>query len=351
MRIFYDEKRLEVLKAAVKGDCQKIEDLLKDYPQLIAARTTTTQSTMLHLAAKNGRNEVCKFLISRGHDINPVDKDEKTPLQTATEHGHQGTMLILRFVGLAKQYYAALVNEIKNNNPKIQVAVDPISPVEHIRSYGLDRLSVAPDSTVYSVMGTTNLYSPQKARALGRWPNVAPNRAILSTILRYDIADIPYYSDILILKEHALATLLVKPYLDSPNLAIKDIEPNQYNQYKACAYVIAVNKAIELYPFLKIPYPSAGDTSEQIEAKKLFIADILAPLEKLSSILNSRCRSNFEVTISNTVGNEAYKKAVSHVKQIMRQESRSQTIAITHEVYNKYVWSVLAKASPSAPTA
>jgi len=48
-----------------------------------------TKCTPLHLASKNGHNDIVKFLLENKADIEAKDKDGKTALQLASAKGHQ----------------------------------------------------------------------------------------------------------------------------------------------------------------------------------------------------------------------------------------------------------------------
>ena len=45
--------------------------------------------TPLHLATMKGHLEMCKMIINRITDINPIDDDKWSPLGIAYEHRHQ----------------------------------------------------------------------------------------------------------------------------------------------------------------------------------------------------------------------------------------------------------------------
>jgi ankyrin repeat protein len=43
----------------------------------------------MHVAASEGKLEVLKLLVSKGGDVNPEDRWQRTPLSDALEHRHQ----------------------------------------------------------------------------------------------------------------------------------------------------------------------------------------------------------------------------------------------------------------------
>jgi ankyrin repeat protein len=45
--------------------------------------------TPMHVAASEGKLEVLKLLVSKGGDVNPEDRWQRTPLSDALEHRHQ----------------------------------------------------------------------------------------------------------------------------------------------------------------------------------------------------------------------------------------------------------------------
>ena len=63
-----------VFNAAIRGDVDDLKYFLKDNPSLINAKDTAHSATLLHWAACHDRVDACKFLLSKGADINSKDR-------------------------------------------------------------------------------------------------------------------------------------------------------------------------------------------------------------------------------------------------------------------------------------
>lgn len=53
---------------------------------------TLIKQIPLHLAAKNGKLETCKTLLSLGSDLNAVDNQSQTPLHLAARKNHSDVL-------------------------------------------------------------------------------------------------------------------------------------------------------------------------------------------------------------------------------------------------------------------
>jgi hypothetical protein len=93
---FYSMRRarnIELLSAAQRGSPQRCRELLdKKVNGHLAAGVNsrgTNGETALHIAAKEGHEEVCRVLLLNidGIDVNPKLKDGRTPLHIASERG------------------------------------------------------------------------------------------------------------------------------------------------------------------------------------------------------------------------------------------------------------------------
>jgi ankyrin repeat protein len=84
------ESEKEFIKAAKKGDIEKLKSLLKSEKALLDARDTDG-STALHCATWKGHREVVIFLLKAGADINTHNNNDHwgtTPLHAAA-HANQ----------------------------------------------------------------------------------------------------------------------------------------------------------------------------------------------------------------------------------------------------------------------
>lgn len=52
----------------------------------------------MHVAASEGKLEVLQLLVSKGGDVNPEDRWQRTPLSDALEHRHQEVRTWCRLV-------------------------------------------------------------------------------------------------------------------------------------------------------------------------------------------------------------------------------------------------------------
>ena len=83
----------EMIKAAKKGDLEKVKALVASDPNLIRARDAD-DSTPLHCAVWKGHQAVAAFLLSVGADVNAQNRNAHwgtTPLHAAA-HANQATI-------------------------------------------------------------------------------------------------------------------------------------------------------------------------------------------------------------------------------------------------------------------
>jgi ankyrin repeat protein len=74
----------EIHEAAEKGNLQKVEAPLKDYPDLVFSRDNRGE-TRLHRAAAFGKKAVAELLLANKADIHAKDGTGMTPLHYAIE--------------------------------------------------------------------------------------------------------------------------------------------------------------------------------------------------------------------------------------------------------------------------
>lgn len=77
----FSDLRLTILKAVQAGNIDEVTTLLTNNPELIRAKTTSTQASLLHIAAQYNHLTLCERLLAFGHNSNPVNKEGKTPYQ------------------------------------------------------------------------------------------------------------------------------------------------------------------------------------------------------------------------------------------------------------------------------
>ena len=78
----------EIHQAAQKGELAKVEELLKQNPQLVNARDETGR-TPLHWAARGIHLDVIKLLIQNGADVNARDNGNIMALHSVAARGHK----------------------------------------------------------------------------------------------------------------------------------------------------------------------------------------------------------------------------------------------------------------------
>jgi ankyrin repeat protein len=86
----------EIHDAAKSGDLEKVKELLKDNPDLVASKDNYG-ATPLHWAALTGQYEVVGFLLNNNANVNAKSTNGMTPLHQAAYHDHKdvkGSVLI-----------------------------------------------------------------------------------------------------------------------------------------------------------------------------------------------------------------------------------------------------------------
>ena len=75
-------------------EVRRIQAMIKDSPDLIAAKDYTGRSP-LHRAAEKGQLVVATFLLNNGAEVNSKDRNGLTPLHLATSQGHKAMIELL----------------------------------------------------------------------------------------------------------------------------------------------------------------------------------------------------------------------------------------------------------------
>lgn len=81
----YTEEFLQLVEAKDYVECKKI---LEDDSSKVEVRDEETQFTPLHVAAKNGQNEIVGLLLEHKADCNVQDINKTTPLHLAAAKDH-----------------------------------------------------------------------------------------------------------------------------------------------------------------------------------------------------------------------------------------------------------------------
>jgi ankyrin repeat protein len=64
---------LQFLKAAEKGHIEKIKELYKKSDHSLIEARNSTGATAIHLAAREGHNDIIDYLLSLGQNIDSTD--------------------------------------------------------------------------------------------------------------------------------------------------------------------------------------------------------------------------------------------------------------------------------------
>ena len=79
----------QLVEAATTGKVNVLRAALDKHPEKLHLRTQPYEWTLLHLAAQSGRLEIVDLLLSRGLDVNSLEKgDDTTAMHWAAAAGH-----------------------------------------------------------------------------------------------------------------------------------------------------------------------------------------------------------------------------------------------------------------------
>jgi len=101
-------KSEDFFDAVRSGNIEKVNRLLLKSPALLKAKTegVWNDDTALHLAAAAGNNEMVKFLLQKGADVNAKDTACITPLHLAALHGSESVVESLLAAGASMNVVA-----------------------------------------------------------------------------------------------------------------------------------------------------------------------------------------------------------------------------------------------------
>ena len=90
----------QLVEAARSGKVDSLRASLDKHPEKLHLRTQPYEWTLLHLAAHNGRLEIVDLLLSRGLDVNTLEKgDDTTAMHWAAAAGHAAVVRRLADAG------------------------------------------------------------------------------------------------------------------------------------------------------------------------------------------------------------------------------------------------------------
>ncbi len=87
--VTYPEDVRQIIDAARSGQLERLKSILDQQPELLHARMSKSDSTLLHHAAFNGRDAVVQELLARKADVNAKNHGGLTPLHDCV---HRGTI-------------------------------------------------------------------------------------------------------------------------------------------------------------------------------------------------------------------------------------------------------------------
>lgn len=89
-----ETQEIQLIRAAIAGDNGLINSLVSRGTD-VNSRRTQDGATALHLAVSHKHYNTVRLLVSRGANVNSVDKDELTPLHYAAQDGLESHVLLL----------------------------------------------------------------------------------------------------------------------------------------------------------------------------------------------------------------------------------------------------------------
>ncbi len=97
----------EMFAAVELGDAQKVAALLDKHPQLCnLAEKTGDRSSLLHLAARDGRLDLVELLVVADATLDKQDAAGFAPLHYAATHGHLAIVKVLVEAGARLRIWA-----------------------------------------------------------------------------------------------------------------------------------------------------------------------------------------------------------------------------------------------------
>ena len=311
------EPRLLILKAALNNDINTVTKLLILDPTLINAKTTSTASSILHIAAEAGHLEICDLLLERGHETNPVNKVGKTPYQCTKLVEIQSLLVNAHTDYLCNTFFTS-ANMPMPNKPFIT---------------SLQYIIQCKGKSEYSQMYMNNLGSHSFGFTMLR---PAPNSTSgtdygIVTVFRTDILMTPYYGELLVIHENEQAIQFTEKLANSKNGFYGDREKFDMTvlpQFECRAFIKFLSCGLKSYPFLH-DYPQKQDTPDIIEAKKMFI---IFGVGGFKSFLKSCNHQQLEYL--KTL--EDYSLVMDFVKKVSHKQNNGKNITINNEMQSKY---------------
>ncbi len=315
------EPRVKILKAVQDGDKTTIATLLKQDPSLIQAKTKSNNSSLLHIAAERGHEEICCSLIENGHDTNPIDKNGDTPYQRAKTDAIKKILVEKHTKFLCDKYYSSQKLEI-SRKPAIDTFKRNIEVMDmvHYRDF-LNSKGINTQSFKCFVI---TLFKSERSQT----PHLY--NYFLNTIFREDILMTPYYGDLLVIHENEQAMQYIEFIEKSKTgtININEITTKMAPMIETRAFLKFVAKGLELFPFLR-EYPKVGDNFAVITAKKMFIAYGLGGLIQFYQ----SCTPQQQMALTEL---PYFESAILHTQDTISKENAEKNTKIVDELQQKF---------------
>lgn len=306
------EPRLRALKAVQNNDIKLIEALLISNPELIKAKTISTGASLLHIATERGLLEMCDFLLENNHETNPVDKNGKTPYQSAKSPEMQALLVDGHKAYLLNKFYTS--SNIPTPNVSCLDSLARIVQVIDRSKYKNLPMNTMGDKS----FGVTSIRPAPGARS--------EKELCLVTIFRTDILMTPYYGELLVIHENEQAIQFIER-LHAGQHPKKRID-SEMCQIEARAFIKFVASGLELYPFLK-NYPEQSDTPDVVEAKKMFLSFGLVSLTDYINDCTDQQVDSLQLL-------KDYEIVTLHTNSVLNEKNRFRNTKIYNEASSKY---------------
>lgn len=323
-----DEIRLAILSATQQGNLAEIIRLLDKDPALLQSKTTSTGSSLLHIAAERGHDDVCNELLNRGHDTNPLDKNDRTPYQRAEKDS------IKRL--LANKHCDYLINKY------FSARLIPAPNFPHIKNISANYavLSLIDFFDLFKSRGfsTDDAVSKFAVTIMRHEKNVVATDAldyIVSVYFREDFLMQPFYGDLLVIHENEQAKQQFELLHDGVK-NVNQVSQRELNRFETRSYLTIIARALEMFPFLA-NYPTESDSPAIKEAKKMFIRFTLCDFALYYQLCN-------EQQIAYLQRLKDYDRVTDFVTEMISKKNSPKYTAISEEMTQKYIKDKLAIA-------
>ena len=317
----FTELSSQMLKATLLGQTTEVERLLTLDKNLINAKTSAKQESLLHIAAARGHHELCHVLIQNGHTTNPVDLEGRTPYQRAKTDEIKSMLVELHMQHLFRTYFISdsIPNPKRDFVQSLNREIQIISKSE-AAAHPLMQLELG--------FASTALSPP------------ADGHYELITIFREDILMTPYYGELLVIHENEQVEQFLN-LLSNSKTGFSEAErfpSEEMVRLEVQAYCKFISSGFRLFPFLK-DYPLQSDRPDVALAKKMFIAFALTGCADYIQ----NC-SPEQIQLVRQLG--SFEEVTNHIEKTMCKRNAARNTAICDEMISIYS----IKLEPTQPT-